>query len=72
MGITSSKDVTQAFRGNEEIYVRLFRHAEDVYRESVPMSRIVNQQTNGAKILAVSPLQFFRLSVFLPSIDMVL
>ena len=35
--ITSCKDVTQAFRYNEEIFIGLFRHAEGVFGESIPM-----------------------------------
>ena len=69
---TSCKDVIQAFRDNEEIFVGLFRHAESVYGESIPMPPIVNRQANTANLLAVSPLQFFRRSVFLPFIDTVL
>ena len=50
--ITSCKDVIQAFKDNEKIFVVLFRHAESVYRESTPMPRIVNQQANRANPLA--------------------
>ena len=35
--ITSCKDIIQAFRDNKEIFVGLFRHAESVYGESIPM-----------------------------------
>ena len=70
--IASCKDVIQAFRDNEKIFVGLFRHAEDVYRESIPMPRIVNWQTNRANPLAVLLLQLFRSSVFLLFIDTVL
>ena len=69
--ITSCKDVIQTFRNNEEIFVGLFRHAEGIYGESIPMPRIVNRQANRANPLAVSPLQFFRRSVLLPFIDTV-
>ena len=58
--ITSCKDVIQAFRDNEEIFVGLFRHAESLYRKSIPMPRIVNRQANRLNSLTVSPLQFFR------------
>ena len=67
--ITSCKDVTQAFRENEEVFVGLFRHADGVYGESIPIPRIVNWQANRANLLAVSPLQFFRRSVSLPFVD---
>ena len=70
--ITSFKDVIQAFRDNEEIFVGLFRHAERVNEESIPMPSIVNRQANRANPLAISPLQFFRRSVFSPFIDTVL
>ena len=70
--ITSCKDLIMAFRDNEEIFVGLFIHAESVYGESIPMPRIVNRQANRANPLAVSPLQFFRRSVFLIFIDTVL
>ena len=40
--ITSCKDVIQAFRDNEEIFVGLFRDAKSVYGESIPMPGIVN------------------------------
>ena len=70
--ITSYKDVIQAFKDNEDIFVKLFRHAKSVYREPIPMPRIVNRQANRANPLAVSPLQFFRRSVLLPFIDTVL
>ena len=56
----------------EEIFVGLFRYAESVYWESIPMSRIVNRLANRANPLAISSLQFFRRSVFLPFIDTVL
>ena len=69
--IASCKDMIQAFRDNEEIFVVLFGHAEGIYGESIPMPRIVNQQVNRANSLAVSPLRFFRRSVFLPFIDTV-
>ena len=36
------------------------------------MPRIVNRQANRANPLAISPLQFYRRSVFLPFIDTVL
>ena len=49
--ITSGKDVIQAFMNNEEIFVGLFRHAESVYGESIPMPRIVNWQANNAVFL---------------------
>ena len=62
----------QAFKDNEEIFVGLFRHTEGVYGESIPMLRIVKRQANRANSLAVSPLQFFRRSVFLRFIDTVL
>ena len=39
--ITSCKNVIQAFMDNKEIFVGLFRHAKDLYRESIPMLRIV-------------------------------
>ena len=58
----------EAFRDNEEIFAGLFRHAEGVYGESIPIDR----QANGANPPAVSPLQFIRRSVFLPFIDTVL
>ena len=64
--------MTQAFRDNEEIFVGLFKHAEGVYGKSIPMPRIVNQQANRVNSLAVSPLQFFRRSIFLPFFDTVL
>ena len=70
--ITSCKDVIQIFRNNEEIFVGLFRHAEGLYGESIPMPRIVNRQADRANSLAVSALQFFRRSVLLPFIDTVL
>ena len=70
--IISCKEVIQTFRNNEEIYVGLFRHAEGLCKESILMPRIVNRQANRANPLAVSPLQFFRRSVFLPFIDTVL
>ena len=63
--ITSCKDVIQAFMNNKEIFVGLFRHAKDLYGESIPMLRIVIPP-------AVSPLQFFRRFVFLPFMDTVL
>ena len=66
--ITSCKDVIEAFRDNEEIFAGLFRHAEGVYGESIPIDR----QANGANLPAVSPLQFIRRSVFLPFFDTVL
>ena len=50
--ITSSKDVIQAFRDNEEIFVGLFRHAESVYGEFIPMPLIMNRQANRANPLA--------------------
>ena len=56
----------QAFRDNEEIFVGLFRHAESVYGESIPMPRIVNRQASRANPPALLPLQFHRRSVFLP------
>ena len=62
----------KAFRDNEEIFVGFFRHAEGVYRKFIPMPRIVNRQANRANPLAVSPLQFFRRSVFLPFTETVL
>ena len=62
----------QAFRDNKKIFVELFRHAKGLYGESLPMPRIVNRQANRANPLAVSPLQFYRRSVFLPFIDTVL
>ena len=68
MRITGCKNVIQAFRDNVETFVRLFRHAESVYGESLPMPGIVNRQANRAIPLAVSPLQFFRRSVSLPCI----
>ena len=70
--ITSCKDVIQTFRNNEEMFVGLFRHAEGLYRESIPMPRIVNRQADRTNLLAVSALQFFRRSVLLPFIDTVL
>ena len=70
--IASCKDVIQAFRNHEEIFVGLFRHAEGLYGEFIPMPRIVNQQANIANPPAVSPLQLYRRSVFLPFIDIVL
>ena len=60
------------FKDNEEIFVGLFRYAEGVYGESIPMPRIVNRQANRANPLAVSPLQFFRRYVLLPFFDIVL
>ena len=72
MSITSCKDVTQTFRDNGEIFVGLFRHADGVYGESIPMTRTVNRQANRANPLFVSPLHFFWRSVFLPFIDTVL
>ena len=71
-GITSHKDVIQAFRDNEEIFVGLFTHAEGLYGEFIPMPRIVNRQANRANPLAVSPMQFFRRSVCFLFIDTVL
>ena len=62
----------QAFKDNEEIFVGLFRLAEGLYGESTPMPRIVNQQANRANPPAVSSLQFYRRSFFLPFIDIVL
>ena len=62
----------EAFRDNEEIFVGLFRHAEGVYGEFIPMPRIVNGQGNKANPLAVLPLQFIRRSVLLPFFDTVL
>ena len=70
--ITGCKDVIKAFRDNEEIFVGPFRHAEGVYRESIPMPRIVNWQANRVNPLAVSPLQFIKRSVLLPFINTVL
>ena len=70
--ITSCKDVIQDFRDNEEIFVGLFRYTENVYREVIPMPRIVNPQANRANPQADSPLQFLRRSVFLPFIETVL
>ena len=70
--ITSRKDVLEAFRDNEEIFVELFRDTEGVYGESIPMPRIVNRQANRANPPAVSSLQFFRRFVLLPFIDTVL
>ena len=58
--ITSCKDVIEAFRDNEEIFVELFRDAAGVYGESIPMPRIVNRQANKANPQDVSPLQLFR------------
>ena len=66
--IASCKDVIQVFRNNEEIFVGLFRHAEGLYGESIPMSQIVNQPANRANPPAVSPLQFYRRSVFFLSL----
>ena len=51
--IISLKGVIQTFRDNKEIFVGLFRHAESVYGESMPMPRIVNLQVNRANPLAV-------------------
>ena len=62
----------QAFKDNEKIFVGLFRHAKGLCGESIPMPRIVNRQVNRANPLAVSPLQFYKCSVFLPFIDIVL
>ena len=70
--ITSCKDVIQAFRDNEKIFVELFRPAEDLYGEFIPTPRIVNRQAKRLNPVVVSPLQFFRRSVFLPFIDTVL
>ena len=70
--ITSRKDVLEAFRDNEEIFVELFRDTEGVYGESIPMPRIVNRQANRANPPVVSSLQFFRRFVLLPFIDTVL
>ena len=67
----SCKDVIQAFRDNEEIFVGLFRDAEGLYGESILMPRIVNQQANRANQPAVSSLHFYRRSVFLSFIDIV-
>ena len=50
--ITSCKDVIQAFRDNEKIFAVLFRHAESVYGDSIPMPRIINRQANRANPLA--------------------
>ena len=44
--ITSSKEVIQTFRNNEKIFAGLFRHADGLYGESIPMPRIVNRQAN--------------------------
>ena len=49
--ITSCRDVIQAFRNNKEIFVELFRHAEGLYGESIPMPRMVNRQANRANPL---------------------
>ena len=62
----------QVFRDDEKIFVGLFRHAEGLNSGSIPMPRIVNRQANRANPLAVSPLQFYRRSIFLPFIDTVL
>ena len=62
----------QVFRDNKQIFVGLFRHAEGLYGESIPMPRIVNRQANRANPLAISPLQYYRRSVFLPFVDTVL
>ena len=70
--VLPAADVIQTFRNNEEIFVGLFIHAVDLYRESIPMPRIVNRQASRVNPLAVSPLQFFRHYVFLPFIDIVL
>ena len=70
--ISSCKDMIQTFRNNREICVGLFIHAKDLYGEFIPMLRIVNRQANRANLLAISSLQFFRRSVFLPFIDTVL
>ena len=51
--ITSYKDVIQTFRNNEEIFVGIFRHAEGLHGESIPMPRIVNRQAYRANPLAV-------------------
>ena len=70
--ITNFKKVVQAFRDNEEIFVGLFRHADGLCGESIPVPRIVIRQANGANPPAVSPLQFSKRSVFLRFIDIVL
>ena len=70
--ITSYKDETEAIRDNKEIFVELFRHAKSFYGESIPMPQIMNRQANRTNPLAVSPLQFYRCSDFLPFIDAVL
>ena len=62
----------KAFRDNEEVFVELFRHAEGVQGESIPMPRIVKRQANSANPLAVSTLQFFGRSALLLFIDTVL
>ena len=69
--ITSCKDEIQTFRNNEEIFVGVFRHFEGLYGKSIPMPQIVNRQANRANPLAISPLQFFRRSVFFPFVDTV-
>ena len=61
--------MTQAFRDNEEIFLGLFRHVENLQGESILMPRIVNRQANRADSLAFSPLQFYRRSPFLPFIN---
>ena len=43
----------QSFRNNEEIFVGIFRHAEGVYGESIPMPRIVNRLTSRTNPLIV-------------------
>ena len=70
--ITGYKDVIQAFRGNKKIFGALFRYAEGLYGESIPMPRIVNRQACRRNPLAILPLQFYMRSVFLPFIDTVL
>ena len=70
--ITSDKVVIQAFRDDKKIFVGPFRHAENLYGESILMPRIVNRQANRANPPAVLPLQFSKRSVFLSFIDTVL
>ena len=61
-----------AFRENKKIFAGLFRQAEGLYMESIPMPRIINRRANKPNSLAILPLQFYRRSVFLPFIPTVL
>ena len=62
----------QAFSDNKKVFVGLLSHAEGLHGESIPMPSIVNRQAYRANPLAVSLLQFYKRSVFLPLIDTVL